>query len=627
MMIAISYRREDSLPIAGRLYDRLQAEFGKGNVFMDFDSIPYGVDFREQIKEMIERSKLVIAIIGPAWLGERGETIRRIDDPADFVRLEIAYALERRIPVIPVLINNTPMPKPEKLPGEIEALAFRNAVTLDTGVDFHHHADRLIAGIRKVTDVAKPTTPAISTDQTTADSARRQRKIVIWGAAIFLGGVVAFAAWFLARHQRGQGTYESNQPLVAKSKGDETPKPAAATAEKSPTTPSYVPIPNGYSVLQFTVSPDHRYGVLAPDADHYIEGSFQHQIVDLTTGRIIGLIQADTGFVDSKVRMNRGGINPARWSEDNTVLLWEVEGRWSPRALVLVKIANGGVTIKWQTDLLKVVQQEILARTKKAAPSEYLTAKNANKGWGSAFPDGFVVNVRANATNGVPLTFPLKVHAGLTSNPKGNKIPKGGVELNSRLDGAINEGGTFAVTNFYLTNKPGWQIALPPEESKSTEAEPTASPPVVTSSSAEQSPPPASPNPAIAIAHVTKPLSSAQPKRSFVGTWSGTTKGTGSDGSTATRHYRIAVSADEKTVSTTVDEFSEPFVFKTSARRNGDTLTWSFAQATDGGPSQWTKTCSLQFKGDKAASFVANTAVGQGEFNGFRNRDVGTLSR
>ena len=99
-MIAISYRREDSLPIAGRLYDRLQAKFGKKNVFMDFDSIPPGADFRQHIKQMIEQSNLVIAIIGPHWLGEQPDASRRIDNPADFVRLEIAYALERRIPRI-----------------------------------------------------------------------------------------------------------------------------------------------------------------------------------------------------------------------------------------------------------------------------------------------------------------------------------------------------------------------------------------------------------------------------------------------------------------------------------------------------------------------------------------------
>src|ERR1700730_11285402 len=126
-MIAISYRREDSTPITGRLYDRLQAEFGRGNVFMDFDSIPYGVDFRDHIKNMIDRSKLVIAMIGPEWFGGRSGKTRRIDDPADFVRLEIAYALQRGVPVIPVLINDTRMPQAKDLPRDIEGLAFRNA--------------------------------------------------------------------------------------------------------------------------------------------------------------------------------------------------------------------------------------------------------------------------------------------------------------------------------------------------------------------------------------------------------------------------------------------------------------------------------------------------------------------
>ena len=149
-MIAISYRREDTLPIAGRLYDRLQTDFGKGNVFMDFDSIPYGVDFREHIKQMIDRSKVVIALIGPDWFGRRRQRTRRIDDPADFVRLEIAYAFEREIPVIPVLINDTPMPKPADLPPEIEALAFRNAVNIHVGLDFHPHTDRLVAGINRL---------------------------------------------------------------------------------------------------------------------------------------------------------------------------------------------------------------------------------------------------------------------------------------------------------------------------------------------------------------------------------------------------------------------------------------------------------------------------------------------
>jgi TIR domain/Sel1 repeat len=236
-MIAISYRREDSLPIAGRLYDRLQTKFGKKNVFMDFDSIPPGMDFREQIKQMIERSNLVIAIIGPNWLGEQPDASRRIDNPADFVRLEIAYALKRGIPVIPVLVNNTPMPSSQKLPQEIEGLAFRNAVTLDTGIDFHHHADRLIEGIRKAMVVAprsgerqevrEPTPVAVHT--------LSLRKIFIWSAAILLA-VVASATWFLVGHRHEQETNATGQSV-----GVELPKPVEAESSVGPTASAPTP--------------------------------------------------------------------------------------------------------------------------------------------------------------------------------------------------------------------------------------------------------------------------------------------------------------------------------------------------------------------------------------------------
>jgi hypothetical protein len=150
-MIAISYRREDSTPIAGRMHDRLRAEFGTENVFMDFDSIPYGVDFRDHIAQTLERAEILVAVIGPGWLGHRaGESTRRIDDATDFVRLEIGGALRRGIPVIPVLVDKTLMPMEETLPDDLKPLVFRNALILDTGIDFHHHADRLIKGIRSL---------------------------------------------------------------------------------------------------------------------------------------------------------------------------------------------------------------------------------------------------------------------------------------------------------------------------------------------------------------------------------------------------------------------------------------------------------------------------------------------
>lgn len=195
-MIAISYRRDDSLPIAGRLYDRLQAKFGKRNVFMDFDSIPPGVDFREQIKQTIERSNLVVAVIGPDWLGQTGN-VRRIDDPADFVRLEIAYALCRGIPIIPLLVDETPMPKAEKLPPDIEALAFRNALPLDSGIDFHSHTDRLIVGIRNALSAPRPRggTNVAEPAGSAASSPNRRLTVGIWSGSILICVVAIFAVW------------------------------------------------------------------------------------------------------------------------------------------------------------------------------------------------------------------------------------------------------------------------------------------------------------------------------------------------------------------------------------------------------------------------------------------------
>ena len=228
-MIAISYRREDSTPVAGRLHDRLQADFGKGNVFMDFDSIPYGVDFREQIKQTLERARVVIAVIGPTWFGGRGRGNRRIDDPADFVRLEIATALQRGIPVIPVLIDDTPMPQVENLPADLKGLAFRNALILDTGVDFHHHADRLIAGIRelvkdsptpdqrgkaeegKVRSVTRAGEIPPEKERGSLAESEESKKLTYLGASVLVVLFIAVAGWYFVT----RSGHPKNPPAIS----------------------------------------------------------------------------------------------------------------------------------------------------------------------------------------------------------------------------------------------------------------------------------------------------------------------------------------------------------------------------------------------------------------------------
>ena len=140
--IAISYRRADSAAISGRLFDRLAQHYGAGSVFMDIDEIPFGIDFREHIAEVLSTCDAVVVVIGPHWLG--GQDPRRIDDATDPVRIEVQTALERRVHVVPVLVDDAVMPTADDLPGPLQNLAFRNACEVATGRDFHAHVDRLI---------------------------------------------------------------------------------------------------------------------------------------------------------------------------------------------------------------------------------------------------------------------------------------------------------------------------------------------------------------------------------------------------------------------------------------------------------------------------------------------------
>jgi formylglycine-generating enzyme required for sulfatase activity len=144
--IFLSYRRQDSAGIAGRIYDRLRAHFGNDAVFMDIDSIPFGVDFREHIDAAVGQCDVFLAVIGMKWTGET-DRHRRLDEPRDFVRIELESALKRKLPVIPILIDHARMPGEVELPPSLLGLAFRNAIEVDQGRDFHPHLDRLIRGI------------------------------------------------------------------------------------------------------------------------------------------------------------------------------------------------------------------------------------------------------------------------------------------------------------------------------------------------------------------------------------------------------------------------------------------------------------------------------------------------
>jgi tetratricopeptide (TPR) repeat protein len=149
--IFISYRRSDSSMFTGRIHDQLKARFGANTVFRDMYNIPAGSDFRSVIDKAITSTDVCLVIIGPHWLARTGaEGKRRLDDPNDFVRIEVEAALKNpRTRVIPVLVDNATMPTADELPASLAELAYRNAIQVRGDPDFPHDIENLIYQLRR----------------------------------------------------------------------------------------------------------------------------------------------------------------------------------------------------------------------------------------------------------------------------------------------------------------------------------------------------------------------------------------------------------------------------------------------------------------------------------------------
>lgn len=127
--VFISYRRSDTIAYAGRLRADLAKRFGAEQIFMDFDNIRPGEEFKGAIEKAVRSCDILIAVIGNLWLGEAGKS--RLDNPEDYVRQEITAALDRGIPVVPVLVQNAPLPNTEQLPPQLQPLVRRQALEID----------------------------------------------------------------------------------------------------------------------------------------------------------------------------------------------------------------------------------------------------------------------------------------------------------------------------------------------------------------------------------------------------------------------------------------------------------------------------------------------------------------
>lgn len=221
--IFLSYRRDDSSGHAGRLYDRLTQAFGRKNTFFDIDAIPPGTEFSARIKQAVGMCDVLVVVIGKNWLkGTHKDPYHRIEDPEDFVRIEVQTALERDIKVIPVLVAGAKMPLKSELPQPLNSLAGLQAMEV-SDLRFPADSESLIAAIKEVGIQQKNQFEDHVSKFSLNLLKQPKSKFVLVGIAMvsILGGVIF---WFIVDHKSQEHRSNGLAPILSTTSGNEGDK-------------------------------------------------------------------------------------------------------------------------------------------------------------------------------------------------------------------------------------------------------------------------------------------------------------------------------------------------------------------------------------------------------------------
>jgi hypothetical protein len=192
--IFLSYRKKDSESITRHLCLDLEKSFSKEQIFMDMDKLDPGVEFEEVIKERLADCDVMLAIIGPDWLGQKADGSSRIMDKKDWVRIELATALERKIRVIPVLVEGGRLPAEEQLPEDLRPLVGKQTYEV-TNQRWNYDTDQLIQFLKKL----------LGEEPAVAKPASRGSKKALWITVAVAGlAVVFFLVRMLGNHATSQ---------------------------------------------------------------------------------------------------------------------------------------------------------------------------------------------------------------------------------------------------------------------------------------------------------------------------------------------------------------------------------------------------------------------------------------
>jgi hypothetical protein len=256
--IFISYRREDSAGWTGRLADRLKERFGPESIFMDIDTIEPGVDFTEALRKAVGSCDVLLAVIGPRWTTVTDKTgAPRLRDPSDWIRVEIATALTRKIKVIPVLVGGATMPATESLPDDLDGLAQRQAHEL-SDKRWTYDVERLMQALAPV--IQEHIDRPAGSPQATPSSMSSPVVLVI---LLFVLGAVAAIGFKLFPSSDPRQEKSSSDPSHSSTRDEHNTE--TFETQIPPHTPKTMHLASGQEARFKTKHIDHHYQILAEE--------------------------------------------------------------------------------------------------------------------------------------------------------------------------------------------------------------------------------------------------------------------------------------------------------------------------------------------------------------------------
>ena len=251
--IFISYRRQDTAAYAGRIYDRLAAKYGEHNVFMDIDRIEPGQDFVDAINHSVAEAGVLLVLIGREWIKMTDKSgLPRLDNPEDFVRLEILAGLEQKTVIIPVLLADAEMPSAKLLPAPLQPFARRNAIEISDS-RFHSDVDRLIEAIEKIFNPQGAAVPPIRPEHRNQSSPpfinmSSRPNLGFIAAAVAAVALIVAGIWWFTTGGEQETSFQAEpyiqsppSPKSAENSPRQDPRQSPVQQDPSQTSPAYSP--------------------------------------------------------------------------------------------------------------------------------------------------------------------------------------------------------------------------------------------------------------------------------------------------------------------------------------------------------------------------------------------------